>query len=56
MKTFRNWIEESLESRITGSPVYVGSRGGRKVYEVTTEDGSSNDYFIDFDSKTIEEV
>lgn len=56
MTTFRNWIEERLESKITGSPVYVGSRGGRKVYEVTTEDGSSNDYFIDFDSKTIEEA
>lgn len=56
MKIYRNWIEEALRARIVWSPVNVGYRGGRKVYEVTTEDGSSNDYFIDFDSKTIEEA
>lgn len=52
----RNWIESSLKRRISGSPVYVGRRGGRKCYEVNLEDGTSKDYYIDFDNKTIEEV
>lgn len=56
MKIFRNWIEERLERRIKYVSRCLGSRGGRKYYEVTLEDGTLKDYFIDFDSKTIEEV
>lgn len=56
MTLFRNWIEESLQKRIQYVTRCLGSRGGRKYYEVTLEDGSSKDYFIDFDKKLIEEV
>ena len=56
MTTFRNWIEESLKIRIKYVSHCLGLRGGRKYYEVTLEDGTLKDYFIDFDNKTIEEV
>lgn len=56
MKIFRNWIEERLERRINWISRCIGIRSGRKYYEINFKDGTSKDYFIDFDNKTIEEV
>ena len=50
------FIKQALGKTPTFSPRYVGQRGGRKVYEVTFYDGTSKDYYIDFDNETIEEV
>lgn len=54
-KYLRNWLEEVIGKQIAFSPVYVGSKGGRKIYEVVFEDGTNKDYFIDFDHLEIEE-
>lgn len=54
MATYRNWLEEIIRSRISGTPIYIGTRGGRKVYEVIFEDGSIKDYYIDFEAQTAE--
>lgn len=56
MKNLRNWIEEALGKQMVWSPANVGIRGGRKYYVIHFIDGSSGDYYIDFDKKTIEEV
>ena len=56
MTAFRNWIEERLERRINWISRCLGVRGGRKYYEINFKDGTSKDYFIDFDNMTIEEV
>ena len=56
MEKLRNWIEEALGRRIVWSPIRVGSRSGRDVYAVNFEDGSEEDYYIDFEKNTIEEV
>lgn len=50
----RNWIEKTLGKQITFSPIYIGSKSGRKLYAVTFYDGTEGDYFIDFDNETIE--
>lgn len=50
------FIKQALGKSPTFSPRYVGQRGGRKVYEVTFYDGTSKDYYIDFDNETIEPV
>lgn len=52
----RNWIEEALERRIEWQPIYVGKKGGRKIYNIIFENGSEADYYIDYDRQTIEEV
>lgn len=51
---FMNWIEEKIGRQITGAPVYVGSKGGRRIYAVTFTDGTEEDYYIDYDRKTVE--
>lgn len=51
----RNWIEEATGKRIAWSPVCIGSKGGRKLYVVTFEDGTEAGYYIDFDRKELEE-
>jgi len=57
MKQFRNWIEAALNKRLAiMQPVSVGYRHGRKVYALFFEDGTNNDYFIDFDNQIIEGV
>lgn len=56
MKGFRNWIEEQTGKRIEWNPVYVGSRGGRTVYEIQFEDGTTKDYFIDYEDELVEPV
>lgn len=52
---FRNWIEKSLEKRIAFVPIYVGSKGGRKLYSITFEDGTEKDFYIDFEIQEINE-
>lgn len=54
MAKYRNWLEEIIRSRISGTPIYIGTRGGRKVYEVIFEDGTLKDYYIDFEAQTAE--
>ena len=56
MKTYRNWIEETLKRVIAKSPIYVGEKNGRKIYEIMFLDLSTKDYYIDFDNYIIEEV
>lgn len=51
-----NWIEQALGRRITSVTRCLGIRGGRKYYEITFKDGSTKDYFIDYDNQTVEEV
>lgn len=51
---FRNWIEKALKKRIAGAPVYVGRKGGRKIYAVMFEDGAEQDFYIDHERKEIE--
>lgn len=53
---FRNWIERAIRKQFACSPVYVGTAGGRKVYNIDWADGTSGDYFIDFEHQTIEEM
>ena len=66
MMNFRNWIEKSLEKRIAFVPIisfsnaitlyiYVGSKGGRKLYSITFEDGTEKDFYIDFEIQEINE-
>ena len=55
-KLYRNWIEERLKRRINWISRCLGIRGGYKYYEITFKDGTSKDYYIDFDNKTIEEA
>lgn len=52
---FRNWIEQATGKRVAWHPVYVGSKGGRRIYAVMFEDGTEADYYIDFDRQTVEE-
>lgn len=52
----RNWIEQAIGKQFAWSPVYVGTVGGRKVYNIDWADGTSGDYFIDFEHQTIEEM
>jgi len=51
----RNWIEEATGMQMNFSPVYVGSKGGRKLYSITWNGGTEKDYFIDFEKHEIEE-
>lgn len=52
--TYRNWIEEALKKQLAWTPTYVGTKCGRKIYAVMFADGTEEDYYIDFESKTIE--
>lgn len=52
----RNWIEEAVGKKWCFSPVWIGTRGGRKVYSINWTDGTSGDYYINFDKHEIEEV
>lgn len=54
MENLRNWIEKAFGKRIIWCPVCVGYKGGRALYEVDFEDGTTADCFIDFIEKTIE--
>lgn len=56
MERLRNWIEEALGRRYGWPPVCIGYKGRREVYSIDFEDGTSKRYYIDFDSKEIEEV
>lgn len=50
----RNWIEQETGKQMAFNLVCVGSKGGRKIYAITWTDGTEEDYYIDFDRKTIE--
>lgn len=50
----RNWIEMATGKQMAFSPVCIGSKGGRKLYAITFTDGTEEDYYIDFDARTIE--
>lgn len=50
-----DWISRAIGKRTALNPVYVGSKGGRKIYSVAFEDGSEADYYIDFDRREVEE-
>ena len=52
---FRNWIEAIIGKRMAFPPVYVGSKGGRRIYCIQFEDGTEADYYIDFDRHELEE-
>lgn len=56
MTIYRNWIERILSKRLSWISRSLGKRGGRDYYEITFTDGTSKDYFIDFNNETIEEV
>ena len=51
----RNWIEEAIGKQIAWSPVFIGRKGGRKLYAIQFMDGTEAEYFINFDNHTIEE-
>ena len=51
-----NWIEKALGRQMEIMPIYIGSRGGRKIYTITWCDGTEQDYYIDFDRHEIGEV
>lgn len=51
----RNWIEKAIGKEWRWSPTLIGYRGGRKVYAIDWMDGTSGDYWIDFDRHEIEE-
>ena len=51
---YRNWIEAAVGKQIAFAPTYVGKKGGRAIYAVAFEDGTEEDYFIDYDRKEIE--
>lgn len=54
-KKFRNWIEKKVGKQMSNmKPTKVGYRHGRPCYSVDFIDGTSDDYFIDFDKKEIE--
>ena len=52
----RNWIEKAIGKQLRWPPVCVGKRGGRKVYCIEFMDGTEDDYYINFEEKTIEKI
>lgn len=52
----RNWIERKTGKRWAWYPVKIGCKGGRDVYSIDWEDGTTQDYYIDFEAEEIEEV
>ena len=52
----RNWIEKTIGKQWSFPPVLIGYRHGRKYYNITWEDGTEGDYYIDYEKQTIEEV
>lgn len=52
----RNWIERAVGKQWINPPVKIGYRGGRECYLIEFVDGTENEYYIDFDSETIEAV
>lgn len=56
MKKARNWIEKQTGKRMVWSPVFVGTKGGRDVYAIMFENGTEEDYIIDYDSRTLERL
>lgn len=54
-KNLRNWIEKKVGKQMSNmKPTKIGYRHGRPYYSVDFVDGTSDDYFIDFDKKEIE--
>ena len=51
----KHWIESAIGKHYLNYPVEVGVKNGRKLYEICWTDGSYGEYFIDWDSRTIEE-
>ena len=51
--TLRNWMEKAVGQQIA-RVIGVGSKGGRKIYELMYTDGQCEDWFIDYDHKTVE--
>ena len=52
----RNWIEKKIGKRYRWYPVKVGTKGGRDLYNIEWEDGTMQDYFIDWEAEEIEEA
>ena len=52
----RNWVECALGKRYEWPPRYYMNRRHRKVYAIEFEDGTTANYYIDFDRQTIEPV
>lgn len=52
----RNWIERAIGKQWNWPPVRIGLWGGRPVYQIDWEDGTSGDYYIDWDAEEIEET
>lgn len=54
-KNLRNWIEKRVGKQMSSmKPTKIGYKHGRPYYSVDFVDGTSDDYFIDFDKKEIE--
>lgn len=54
-KNLRNWIEKKVGKQMSSmKPTKIGYKHGRPYYSVDFVDGTSDDYFIDFDKKEIE--
>lgn len=51
----RNWLEEAIKKQLSRFPVCIGYKCGRKYYALDFTDGTSGDYFIDFEKKEVEE-
>lgn len=51
----RNWIEKKVGKQMSNTkPTKIGYKHGRPCYSIDFTDGTSDDYFIDFDKKEIE--
>ena len=54
-KNLRNWIEKRVGKQMSSmKPTKIGYKHGRPYYSVDFIDGTSDDYFIDFDKEEIE--
>lgn len=54
-KNLRNWIEKKVGKQMSNmKPTKIGYKHGRPYYSVDFVDGTSDDYFIDFNKKEIE--
>ena len=52
----RNWIEKAIGKQWIWPPVKVGRKSGREYYIIDWADGTSGDYWIDWEAEEIEEV
>jgi hypothetical protein len=53
-KGFCNWIEVATGKQVQFSPVNIGYKHGRPCYAINFVDGTSGDYYIDFEDREIE--